>query len=220
MSAVPRTVDLRGVSAEDADLSAAVAHVRAGGLLVYPTETVYGLGGLCNTEAVARVRGLKGREPDKPLIALVRRPEDVEELVWTPESRELAEIFWPGAVTLVLPDPRRTFPDGVRSVDGAVAVRMSPHPLVVRLLDELREPLTSTSANLPSEEPAHSGTAAADAARSLGVAGDVLVLDAGTLPASGPSTVVDCTVSPPVVIRQGTVPIDRLRCALPGIHAR
>jgi len=144
--------------------------------------------------------------------------DEVASLRWSEEARELARIFWPGAVTLVLADPAGIFPPGVRNSAGGVAVRVSPHPLVGVLLEELGAPLTSTSANAPGEPPARSGAEAARAAEALGAGQEMLVLDAGTLPASGPSTIVDCTGARPVVVREGSVPLQRLRCALPDIH--
>ncbi len=216
MNAWPRRLDLRGDP--DADLSPVVAHVRAGHLIAYPTETVYGLGGSVSAVPIERLRGLKRREPDQPLIALVESTHVVRDLRWTEAARELARIFWPGAVTLVLADPLGIFPRGVRDDDtGAVGVRVSPHALVARVLAELDGPLTSTSLNVPGEPPASSGEAAAEVVRRLG-GGDVLLLDTGTLPPSGPSTIVDCTGPEPVVLREGTVPIGRLRCAIPEIH--
>lgn len=216
----PPVLDLRGTVPGADDLAPAVAHVRGGGVLAYPTETVYGFGGLCTTGAVARVRALKRRAEDRPLLALIRGMEDAEELVWTEPARDLAAIFWPGAVTLVLSDPERIFPDGVRTPEGTVAVRVSPHPLVASLLDLLGAPLTSTSANAPGAAPALSGTEALAAIRALGGGEEVMVLDVGALPASGPSTVIDCTGPAPVVLREGTVPVSRLRCAVPEIHER
>ncbi len=161
---------------------------------------------------------LKRRDADKPLLVLVRDADEVARLAWTAEARELAGIFWPGAVTLVLGDPLGIFPPGIRSPAGSVAVRVSPHPLVRALLERFEEPLTSTSANAPGTAPARSGEEALAAARALGAGAEMLVLDAGTLPGSGPSTIVDCTGARPVVVREGTVPLHRLRCALPDIH--
>lgn len=216
----PRVVDLRGVDVDDYDLGAVADHVRGGGLLAYPTETVYGFGSACTHEAVNRLRGLKRRQADKPFLVVIRGMADVEALSWSGEARELARIFWPGSLTLVLRDPEGIFPPGVRSLSGVVAVRVSPHPLVTRLLDAVGSPLTSTSANVPGASPARSGTEALQMARSLGAGPEMWVLDAGTLPPSGPSTVVDCTGAQSVVVREGTVPLGRLRCALPEIHGR
>lgn len=208
-------VDLRGEGTPD--LRAAVDHLRADGVLAYPTETVYGLGGACTMEAVAAVRRLKDRDAGKPLLALIASPADAAGLRWTDGARELASIFWPGSVTLVLDDPDGTFPDGIRSPTGTVGVRVSPHPVVRALLAAYGSPVTSTSLNVPGEEPVSSGTQAREVLRRLGATG-ALLLDVGTLPASVPSTVVDCTGAEPVVLREGAVPTHRLRCAIPEIH--
>ena len=202
----------------DADLGPVVRHVQRDGLIAYPTETVYGVGGAITAAAVARLRRLKSREGDKPFLLLVGSAAAVEGLRWTPQARELAAAFWPGSLTLVLEDPRGIFPRWV-SDEGrrAVGVRVSPHPLVARLLDEIGGALTSTSLNAPGEPPASSGSQASEVLRRLG-ARDVLVLDAGTLPPSGPSTVVDCTREVPVVLRAGSIPLSRIRCAVPRIH--
>jgi len=216
MSDWPVRLDLRGDP--DADLSGLVAHLREGGVIAYPTETVYGLGGVAAEPAVSRVRALKGREAGKPLIVLVESARAAKDLRWTRDAEDLARIFWPGALTLVLEDPRGIFPGGVRDArTGTVGVRVSPHPLVRRLMAELGAPLISTSLNVPGEPPARSADEAVEVVRRLG-GRDVLVLDGGTLPPSGPSTVVNCSGSEPVVIREGSVPTARLRCAIPEIH--
>jgi tRNA threonylcarbamoyl adenosine modification protein (Sua5/YciO/YrdC/YwlC family) len=167
---------------------------------------------------VAELRRLKGRTEDKPFIALVRSMEDAADLEWTDAARELVRFFWPGPLTLVLSDPLGIFPGGVRDErSGAVAVRVSPHPLVARLLDAVGGPLTSTSVNVAGASPVSSGTDAEAVVRRLG-GGRVVVLDVGTLPPSAPSTVLDCTAPEPVVLREGAVPVARLRCAVPEIH--
>jgi len=210
-------VDLR--ADPDADLETTVQHLRADGVIAYPTETVYGFGSTLSSEGIAAVKKLKSRGEEKPIIVLIGAIEQVEGLVWTDAARELAEIFWPGAVTLVLADPRGVFPKGVHNRDGAVAVRLSPQPVVRRLLAALDGPLTSTSVNGPGERPARSGSEAADVIRRMGRS-DVHVLDAGTLPDSLSSTIIDCTGATPTVLREGSVPVERLRCAIPEIHGQ
>jgi L-threonylcarbamoyladenylate synthase len=201
-----------------AHLSGIVEHLRADGLVAYPTETVYGLGGRVSEPAVARLSALKARAEGKPFLILVESAEAVAGLQWTDSARELARIFWPGSLTLVLSDPLGIFPGGVRDAGtGAVAVRVSPHPLVARLVAALGGPLTSTSLNPPGEAPAASGTDALDVVRQLG-SEHVLVLDGGTLPPSAPSTIVDCTGPEPVVRREGSVPTKRLQCVIPEIQ--
>jgi L-threonylcarbamoyladenylate synthase len=214
----PTRLDLR--ADPDADLTPAVEHLRAGGLVAYPTETVYGVGGACTDAAVRRLRRLKDPHRPGPFLALVESAASVDRLEWTEAARELARIFWPGSLTLVLRDPLGIFPEGVRDPRaGTVGIRVSSHPVAARLVAELGAPITSTSVNVPGEPPAASGREAAETLRAMG-APDVLVLDAGTLPPSPPSSVVDCTGPEPSMLREGTVPIDRLRCVLPEIHGR
>lgn len=216
MSEWPARLDLR--ADPEPDLTDVVEHLRADALVAYPTETVYGVGGAVTGAAVAALRRLKARVPDKPLIVLVESAEAVAGLGWSAAARELARIFWPGALTLVLPDPSGIFPSGVRDErTGSVGVRVSPHPLVARLLRAWGAPLTSTSLNAPGAPPAGSGTDAVRVVRELG-GRNVLVLDVGTLPLSAPSTVVDCTGPEPVVLRAGTLPTERLKCAIPEIR--
>lgn len=214
-----RVVDVRFDA--EVDLSEVVAHLRSGGLVGYPTETVYGLGGSLAERSVEAVRELKGGREEKPLLALIPDREAASELEWTADAEELATIFWPGSLTLVLSDPRGIFPRGVRDErTGKVGVRMSPHPLAARLVSELGAPLTSTSLNRPGEPPAGSSDDALDVLERIGAEAEVWLLDGGTLPPSAPSTVVDCTGPEAVVIREGAVPIGRLRCAIPEIDGR
>ncbi|MFQ5536364.1 MAG: L-threonylcarbamoyladenylate synthase [Gemmatimonadota bacterium] len=230
-----RVLDVRDLPVEAVELEPVVAHLRGDGVVAYPTETVYGMGTRCSEAGVARLARMKGRDPTKPFILLVADTSWVEGLAWTPAARELARVFWPGALTLVLADPEGVFPGAVHGPGGGVAVRVSPHPLVRRILEALDAPLTSTSVNRPGESPARSGSEAVAVARALaggaeGAAGTaqadetaaqgkeaILVLDAGTLPPSGPSTIVDCTRPEPRVLREGTVPVGRLRCLLPEL---
>ena len=216
----PRVLDARTDLGRDPGtiLPGVLRHLRGGGVIGYPTETVYGLGGVLTEGAVGRVRELKSRDRSKPLIALVPSAESVSALRWTADARELARAFWPGPLTLVLEDPRGIFPAGVRDEDThAVGVRVSPHPLVARLVAELEGPLTSTSLNAPGQGPAMSGAEALDVVRGLG-GHDVLLLDGGRLTPSKPSSVVDCTGPEPVILREGAVPTSRLRRAAPDIR--
>lgn len=220
MSPSPRRVDLRGSGADDEALAPVVEHLRGGGLLAYPTETVYGFGCALDREPLAGLAHLKRRAETKPFLVLVPDADTTRGLAWTDEARELADIFWPGALTLVLSDPEATFPPGVRSDAGGVAVRVSAHPVAAALARGLGDGLTSTSANLPGVAPARDAREALAAARELGADARLWVLDAGTLPPSPPSTIVDCTGATPVVVREGAIPLDRLRCALPRIDGR
>lgn len=220
----PGRVDLRGVVSGDggADLPGealgrVVDHLGTGGVLAYPTETVYGFGAACDAAGVAAVARLKGRDPAKPFLVLLPDEAHAAGLAWTPEARELAGIFWPGALTLVLGDPDALFPPGIRGPQGTVAVRVSPHPVAGALLDAWNRPLISTSANEPGRPSARSGAEALEVGRARGAGPELLVLDVGTLPESAPSTIIDCSGPEARVLREGSIPLGRLRCALPHV---
>lgn len=212
----PRVVDVRAELPSEEALAGVVRHVLGGGLIAYPTETVYGFGGLAALRAVESLRRLKpGRE--RPFLLLVPSVAAVSQLAWTAEARALASAFWPGALTLVLADPSGSFPAGVRGKRGGVAVRVTSHALTRRLVQRLGRAITSTSANLPGEPPAADGQEALAAASRTAAAEEFWVLDGGPLPASLPSTVVDCTGPLPRIERPGAIPEARLHAVLSEI---
>ena len=211
-------LDLRAGLGHGGELDPVVEHLRLGGLVAHPTETVYGFGGFATAAGVAALRRLKRRPEERSVLVLLPSPEAVPDLIWTEDARELASVFWPGALTLVLADPSGSFPPGVRSATGGVAVRVTSHPVTRMLVERLGVPLTSTSANAPGDPAAATAEDALAVARAAGAGEDLWVLDAGRLSPSAPSTVVDCTGPAPVVIREGATPVNRLRCVLPGIH--
>lgn len=186
-------------------------HLRRGGLLLYPTETVYGLGCALRDPALARLAELKGREATKTFLLLISGPEQAPGLEWTVAARRLAAAFWPGPLTLALRATPGTYPAAVVGRDGTVAVRVSPHPAVQAIVGALGEPITSTSANLSGEPPAATMEGVTRLVERLGSPRDLWVADGGTLPASSPSTIVDCAAARPRVIREGAVPLDALR---------
>ena len=215
----PRVIDVRDTPRTAHTLDSVLEHVSAGGLLAYPTETVYGFGGVLTRSVIEGLVALKGRDRAKPMLLLVPDREAVSDLTWTPEAIELAEVFWPGSVTLVLSDPGVRYPDGVRGPAGNVAIRVSPHLLVRELVRGLGGPILSTSANRSGEAPALDAQSALGAAVAAGAGEELWVLDGGDLDPSRPSTIIDCSGPVPVVLRQGAVPLGQVRCVLPGIRA-
>jgi tRNA threonylcarbamoyl adenosine modification protein (Sua5/YciO/YrdC/YwlC family) len=206
-------------------LGEAVRWVRGGGLLAYPTETVWGLGADAGSEeAVQRLRGWKGRSERAPISILVENAHMLEALGFEvgAGARRLASEFWPGPLTLVLPC-RRRFASGVARDDGAVGVRCSLHPLAAalarRLANEGVGPITSTSLN-PSGAPAVRTRCEAFASCNDGPAAprmiDVDGAEAGGHPAS---TVVDLTGARPEVLRWGGLPKRVLALVLVEIAA-
>jgi L-threonylcarbamoyladenylate synthase len=208
-------------------LAEAVEQVRRGGLLAFPTETVWGLGADARSDAaVAALQRWKHRAASAPISILVAGADagaalaSLERLGFAPDpvARKLALRFWPGPLTLVLAAPRgRGFARGVARADGAVGVRCSSHPAAAALAHRLAEagvgPITATSLNR-SGEPAARTTAEAravcgsapDAPRLLG-----LPDDAEGLPES---TLVDVSGARPAVLRAGAIGADALDTAL------
>ena len=175
-----------------------------GGVIAYPTETLYGLGAdPWNDAAVHRIFELKGRSPDKPLPLLLPTgdPERFG-IQLTPLARRLGDRYWPGPVTLIV--PATGFPSIVTAGTDTVAVRRSPLPFVEALLGHWSRPLVTTSANL-SDQP--SAVRGAEVLRAFPRGLDCIV-DGGTLTGRAGSTIVDCTGDQPRVVRQGDVTIE------------
>jgi L-threonylcarbamoyladenylate synthase len=193
-----------------------VEHLRGGGLLAYPTETVYGLGSRAVQADVAALAALKGRVASKPFLLLIssRGMAESHGLAFNPSADALARAFWPGPLTLVLPGGSGRLPDLLRGPDGGIAVRWTSHQAIAQLVAALGAPLTSTSANLPGQPP---GPGAAAIARDFAPAveaGRLMVLDGGVLGNRPPSTVVDCTRPEAQLVREGTLSVAELRRAV------
>ena len=194
---------MRTVPADDDGVAAAAELLRTGGLVAFPTETVYGLGASAlNAAAVSKIFAAKGRPADNPLIVHVASADDVERVAesLTPLSRELARRFWPGPLTLVLP-ARADLPRVVTAGLATVAVRVPRHRAALALLRAADLPVAAPSANA-SGRP--SPTTAAHVEADLGASVD-LVLDGGPTVMGVESTVVDARGDVPVVLREGGV---------------
>jgi L-threonylcarbamoyladenylate synthase len=209
MNALPFTT----AAEAEAAIPGVVAHLQAGGLLAYPTETVYGLGCRPRIGEVQALAALKGRAAGKPFLLLVasREMAEAQGLAFNDSARAMARAFWPGPLTLVLPGGSGKLPDLLRGPEGGIAVRWTSHPLIARLVAALGEPLTSTSANIPGSSPAPGVDAVVRDFRAAVASGQLLVLDGGVLGNRPPSTVVDCTGPTPRVIRAGAVSLSELR---------
>ncbi len=201
----------------DADIDAAIAtavpHLLAERLLAYPTETVYGLGSIPTEPALAALARLKGRPPNKPFLLLVSTRAMAEEtgLVFSHAASVLAEEFWPGPLTLVLPGGEGRLPDALRGPEGGIAVRLTSHAGIRRLIAGLGQPLTSTSANRPGDRPAPGADRLAEAFAREIARGELLVLDGGVLGNVPPSTLIDLTAPVPRLVREGAIPRAELR---------
>jgi L-threonylcarbamoyladenylate synthase len=203
----------------DSEISAAIPHVgrhlRAGKLLAYPTETVYGLGSAPTVPALAALTRLKGRPDGKPFLLLIsgRRMAEDWGLVFTPSATALSNAFWPGPLTLVLRGGEGKLPDALRGREGGIAVRHTSHTGIARLVATRGEPLTSTSANRPGGPPAPGPDRLVELFGPEERNGELLVLDGGVLGNVPPSTLVDCTGAVPRMVREGAIPRAELRRA-------
>jgi L-threonylcarbamoyladenylate synthase len=198
-------VETRNVPASPAGLAEAAKILRAGGLVAFPTETVYGLGAdATNGEAVAAIFAAKGRPLFNPLIVHVADIEEAQRHVeMSPRAQALAEKFWPGALTLVLPR-RKNSPLSLLVSAGldTVALRAPSHPAAIALLKETGRPVAGPSANRSGQV---TSTTAQHVADSLGGKVD-LILDAGSATLGIESTVVGFVDGDrPLLLRPGAV---------------
>ncbi|HXM37339.1 MAG TPA: L-threonylcarbamoyladenylate synthase [Gemmatimonadales bacterium] len=193
-----------------------LAHLNAGGLIAYPTETVYGLGSRVVHADVSALAALKGRSASKPFLLLIsdRAMAEAHGLAFNASADALAKAFWPGPLTLVLPGGSGRLPDLLRGPEGGIAVRWTSHQAIARLVAALGAPLTSTSANLPGRPPGPGAAAIGRDFAAAVAAGQLLVLDGGVLGNRPPSTVVDCTQPAAQIVREGTLSVNELRRAV------
>src|SRR6266705_2680954 len=194
---------LRDLSASS--LREASRVVREGGVIAFPTETFYGLGASpFNARVVQRVFDLKGRAlKTAPILVLIRSRTELETLVSeiTPTAERLIETYWPGPLTLIF-RASDSVPSVLTAGTGTIGIRLSAHADVQHLLAAVGGPLTGTSANRSGHPPA---TTAAEVDRTVGMDVD-LILNGGETPGGLPSTVVDTTVTPPRLVREGCIP--------------
>ncbi len=181
-----------------------------GGLVAFPTDTVYGLGALAmDGKAVESIYSAKDRPVEKAIPVLLAEAQDMQKVGSNipTMARKLASHFWPGPLTLIIPkDP--TLPNSVSSTD-TVGVRVPDHPLARALLNSVG-PLAVTSANL-SGRPSPSTAEEVFAQLTGRIA---LIIDGGKTPGGVASTVVDCTGEKPVIMRSGPLTLDELEAVL------
>ena len=188
-----------------------IAALQAGELVVYPTETFYAIGAdAFSSIALRRLFEVKGREPGRPvgLIAADAAMAFSVAREITLDARRLADAFWPGPLTLVLP-ARKDIADELKGPDG-VGMRVSPNPIARALSARIGRPITATSANLSGEAPA---STLENARATLGEEVKVY-LEGGNLTASAPSTVVAINGSGWKMVRVGAISENQIAAAL------
>ncbi len=180
--------------------------IRSGGLIAFPTDTLYGLG--CDPHlptALQKIYAAKGRSMSKAIPVLISHPYQLAELVsqLPQKTPRLIKQWWPGALTLVLPKKMELPPD-LTPYPG-LALRMPDHPVALAIIDQTG-PLAVTSANLSDHENPH------DAQGVLAQLNGLvdLVLDGGTLSGGQASTIVDCLGGEPKLLREGPIPFNAI----------
>jgi len=191
-------------------LAMAVDVLAGGGMVAFPTDTVYGLGAMAfDDKAVSRISDVKGRAGDKAIPILIG---DFNQLMLVSsgvntQCEKLAKRFWPGPLTIVLPR-HESIPDAVTPLP-TVGIRIPDFLPTIELL-KLTGPLAVSSANL-------SGKGSSSTARGVQAQLDgkvALILDGGVTPGGTPSTVVDCTQGRPIILREGPITLEQILNAL------
>jgi L-threonylcarbamoyladenylate synthase len=211
MTSIPARRQTRWLDASVTGIAEAGAILRAGGLVAFPTETVYGLGGhALDASAVRAIFEAKRRPADDPLIVHVGHADLVDEVAIADErGRRLAERFWPGPLTLVLPK-QPTVPAEVTAGLDTVAVRVPSHPIARALLVEAGLPVAAPSANLFGRP---SPTLAEHVLHDLRDRIDA-ILDGGRATLGVESTIVDVSSAQPRLLRPGGVPVEEIEAFL------
>ncbi|MBN1976304.1 MAG: threonylcarbamoyl-AMP synthase [Anaerolineae bacterium] len=191
-------------------LHRALEVLRAGGLIAFPTDTVYGVAALpWDVDAVARLYVAKQRPKSLPIPLLLSDADRLSRVAsLAPEFAPLAERFWPGGLTLVLPKTEAV-PDEV-SLGPTVAVRVPDLPLARDLIRQAGGVLAVTSANISGRpSPVTAGEVEAQLGKRI-----ALIVDGGPCRGGVPSSLLDCTASPPVLLRRGAISEEALRAVV------
>lgn len=174
-----------------------------GGVMAFPTDTFYGLGATAfNKKAVSRIFKIKQRPKDKPLLTLVASAYQANSMALeiTPTAEILIEKLWPGPLTILF-SARPHLPSQLTANTGKIGVRQPGNEMVRKLLSGIGFPITATSANISGTENV---TTAGEVEETLGSQVD-LIVDGGPAPGGKESTVLDVTLSPPLLVREGAV---------------
>ena len=208
--------DCRAVAERDRGIAAAVEAVKSGELVVLPTDTVYGVGADAFTaHAVNALQNARGADRRVPPPVLVGSRHTLDGLVYSlpKAARELADAFWPGALTIMV-EHSPSLQWDLGDTGGVVAVRMPLHPVALEVLREVG-PMAVTTANKVGQAP----PVTAEEARDQLEYAVRIYLEAGAAADPAPSTIIDVTGDVPRVLRAGAIPFEKLRDVVPDILA-
>lgn len=204
-----RLININPVNPESARIQFAADIIQKGGVIAYPTETVYGLGAnIYNETAVNRIYTLKGRDQQKALIVIINSIEQLDKLASYISEQALCLIkyFWPGPLTMIF-SARASVPEFVTGGGKTIAIRIPNSPICLELIKACEVPLTSTSANLAGGK---NPTTAREVLKIFGTQLD-LIIDGGSSQSNISSTVLDVTQKEIHLVRQGAITIETLK---------
>lgn len=189
------------------EISKIVETLKSGKVIIYPTDTVYGLGvNALNSEAVYHIFRIKKRPLNQALPIAVSGLKMAQSLVnITKKAKRLMEVFWPGALTIIL-EKTSKIPEIVTGGKVSVGVRAPNHPIPLTIVKMLNKPIIATSANIHGESNPDN---ADEISKQLGKSVD-LIIDGGTVSGT-PSTIINMVMEPPLIIRKGLITEEMIR---------
>jgi len=212
---MPQILKVCADNSENEVIRIAAAIVSRGGVIAYPTETIYGLGAdASNEQAIRKIFELKGRNFSNPISVIIGRPDDVHPLVRKipKAAQKLMDAFWPGPLTIVFEAAGSVSPL-LTANTGRIGIRLSGHDTARRIARAAGKPLTATSANLSG------GPECATANQVIAQIGDKLdaIVDSGNTSGTAGSTIIDATREHPVILRTGVISREEI-FKITGIH--
>lgn len=201
---------MRVIKQSDVIITNLVKELKRGKVIVYPTETCYGLGcDATNTQAVNRLFAIKKRARDKAVLMIIHSVEMIKQYVeWTPLLEKLAREYWPGALTVVIKvKDKKDLADGIIASDGTAAFRLSDNSFARQLCHALDRPLISTSANISGRDNPYNIETVLNQYQASDNKPDIII-DAGELPRIVPSTIIKVERDNIEILRQGELVIN------------
>jgi len=198
------------IKEKDISIEKIVKSLKNGKVIVYPTETSYGLGAdATNEEAVNKIFKIKKRQVGKSVLIVMSNIEMAMQYVeWSEKLNELTQKYWPGPLTVVMPlKSGHNLASGVVAIDNTLAFRISSHPLITELTKKLNKPIVSTSANISAQGDSYNAQEIINVFEKE-VSQPDIVIDAGELPEKSPSTIIRLINGKLEVLRQGQIKID------------
>lgn len=181
----------------------AVSIIEEGGIVAFPTESFYGLGvDATNSSSLERLFRVKKRDPSLPILILISSIKELSKYTASipPKALDLGRRFWPGGLTMVL-QSSQSLPSALTAGTGKIGIRISSHPVAHALTLALNAPVTGTSANISGKPPCTRADQVVEC-----FSGKVdLILDGGITKGTQPSTILDVTSDPPLLIRKGII---------------